>query len=121
MLQVFVRNIECYGYHGWTAEERVVGHRLRISIVADVLSPTHGGDTFTVSYADLAELAVQRNAAKSYRTLEQLASDLCLDIFDAHSAVDGLEITIEKVAPPFSTIAESAGICLAVNRESLTR
>lgn len=121
MLQVFVRNIECYGYHGWTAEEQVVGHRLRISIVADVASPIQGADTFTVSYADLADLAVRRNASQSYRTLELLATDLCLDIFDAHQAVDALEITIEKIAPPFSAIAESAGICLAVDRESLSR
>ncbi|MCX7993518.1 MAG: dihydroneopterin aldolase [Fimbriimonadales bacterium] len=111
--QIIVQGIEFYAYHGVPDAEQQIGHRYRVDIVADI-DLREAGRTddlrHTVSYGDLARLAIQIGTSQQTRLLETLAEQMCAAILERFPPIQRVELFIAKRLPPTGTITELAGV-----------
>jgi dihydroneopterin aldolase len=114
---VFLKGLEVYGYHGASAAEREVGHRLLADISLEVEGSADETDRIadTANYAELGARVTERISSVSYATLERLAADVCRDVLKDFPLVRKVTLTLSKPHPPMPHIAAFAGI--EVSRE----
>lgn len=111
---VFVRGLEVYAFHGFTDDERTVGHRFRVDIEVEVADESGAGDDVEsiVDYTALATIAREVLEGGESRLIEPLAIRICDEVLAQHPRADSVEVSIEKIAPPMPMIAESVGVAL---------
>lgn len=110
---ILLRDLELYAYHGVPAEERVIGHRYRVSGEFELSScgATASDDVQeTVDYGQLAALLADEVRGHQFQTLERLAAILADRIFATFPLVQSLSLTVEKPLPPAPVIAASLGV-----------
>jgi len=118
MYEVFVRELEFYGYHGIKDEEQNVGHRFKVDIDAEVEGTADQTDDIndTVSYTDLADLMIKIGTGQRFRTVEALAFRYCTDALAAFPMITAIQLEVSKPCPPIPAIAESTGVRYRLER-----
>lgn len=118
-MRVFLHGLECHAFHGVPDEEQVIGHRYLLDLAATVPDPAgedHLGDS--VDYGAMGAVALEVMSGPSRRTVEFLAWKIGTEILARFSAVEEVDVTLQKVHPPAPMIAESAGVELTLTRAS---
>ncbi len=116
---IIVEGIEFYGYHGVPDAEQAIGHRYQVDIVAEIdLSEAGRTDDLrhTVSYGDLARLAIQIGTQGQVRLLETLAEQMCNAILERFPKIERVQLRIVKRLPPTGTLTERAGVQITRSR-----
>ena len=116
--QVFVENLEFYGYHGVPAEERKVGHRYRVSLwlTVDGAAPDTDEVEDTADYATIAQTVVFVSSSNQFRTVERLAKAIGQAVLAHFSLAESVRVKVEKRLPPAEMMADTAGVDLVVSR-----
>lgn len=119
-LTVFVRDLEVYAYHGVPAEERVIGHRYRLSMDLDLSecgAVTSDLVSETVDYGAVAQLAGAVLRGSQAHTLERLVGEISDAIFAQFPTVSALRIELGKPMPPADVIVRELGVLYSACRE----
>jgi len=116
-MKVFLHGLECHAFHGVPDEEQAIGHRYLIDLTATVPDPAgedHLGDS--VDYAAMGAVALEVMSSPPCRTVEYLAWKIGTEVLHRFSAVQDIEVTVQKIHPPAPMIAESAGVEVTLSR-----
>ena len=113
-----MRGLEFYGFHGVSAEERVIGHRFRLDIEALVRENASETDNVddTVNYASLANVALEVSRADQYFTVERLVRVMAGEMLGLFPLIESVTLSIEKLCPPADFVAESVGVEFTLDR-----
>lgn len=118
MMQVHLRQLKLYGYHGIDEGEDVLGGEYEVSLTASylpeelpVVSINH-----TIDYTVLYTMVKQR-MQKPTPLLETLATEIASEIFVKFSNVEEVVISIFKLHPPIKNFEGSAGVTYQLKRE----
>jgi 7,8-dihydroneopterin aldolase/epimerase/oxygenase len=115
--RIQLHRIAVYAYHGDLPEEARTGQRFYISLDCALdLSAAGKADDLarTVSYAELAELAVAVATGRRFRLIEALAEAIAADALARFPRLDAITVAIEKPAAPIPTILD--GVTVAITR-----
>jgi dihydroneopterin aldolase len=112
MTTVYVKGLEFYAFHGVTEEERAVGHRLRLSISAEVEETAGKSDLVheTLDYGKLASFALEVASRSQSRTLEHVVDRLGEAVLMRFPICVSVEVELEKIAPPLPFTIEAVGV-----------
>jgi dihydroneopterin aldolase len=116
--EVFIHGLQVYGFVGVSAEERAVGHRLRVDITMRVLGSADETDEVseTADYGDMARQAAAVIAQRPCKTLERQARLIGERLLEHFPLAESVVVEIAKIAPPFEEVAGSAGVKLTLPR-----
>ncbi len=110
--RIFLRNVRFHAFHGVLEQERAVGNDYVVNIVADYdFAQAFLTDELqdTVSYADIYSL-VKEEMEKPSQLLEHVAGRMGKRLFSEFPSIQGLDISIMKVNPPFGADCDGAGV-----------
>jgi dihydroneopterin aldolase len=94
--------LEAYGYHGVYDFEKKTGQKFVIDLVVWTdFTAAAGSDSIgdTISYVDLADIAVDTVAGPSFDLIETLAAAIA-DRINAVAGVTAVEVTVHKPDAP---------------------
>ncbi len=118
MLQVHLRQLKLYGYHGLDEGEDVLGGEYEVSLTTSYF-PSHVplvSIDQTIDYTLLYNMVKQR-MQRPTRLLETLATEIASEIFAKFSNVDEVVISIFKLHPPIKNFQGSVGVTYQLKRE----
>jgi dihydroneopterin aldolase len=117
-MQVHLRQLKLYGYHGLDEGEDVLGGEFEVSLTASYL-PTHVPIVSigqTIDYTILYDIVKQR-MQKPTPLLETLATEIASEIFAKFTNVEEVVISIFKLHPPIKNFQGSVGVTYQLKRE----
>ena len=115
--RIRVRRIAVYGRHGVLPEEERLGQRFYISLEAALdLAPAGNADAVeeTVSYADLAAIAVTIATERRFRLIEALAEAIATEILGRFVRIQAITVEVDKPSAPVPAILD--GVSVAITR-----
>lgn len=100
MMEINVRGLRFYAYHGVMARERKVGQQFEVDLRLEV-EGYDGSDRLeaTVNYAEVIE-AVKAEMEIASDLIEHVCSRICARIRKDFAQVQGGEVTVRKMRPP---------------------
>lgn len=116
-MQIILKDIVLFGYHGVHELERMVGTHFRMNVLIDCghSKPIHAlADT--LDYASVFTL-VKNEFQKTEALLEVLIERIIQSLFNAFSEVKSVDISIVKLNPPIAGFQGEVGVRLKKNRE----
>lgn len=118
LLQIHLKNIRFFSYHGIFEEERILGNNFIVNITVDVVVETlpvlHMKQS--IDYVAIYELVAQR-MAKATPLLETVATEIAQTILARYSLAIKVEISIDKITPPIPSFVGSVGVSFTLERE----
>jgi dihydroneopterin aldolase len=111
---VFVRGLEFEGNHGYSAAERRGTRRFRVNLTLELsLAAAAASDKIadTIDYWKVSEAVVAIGTKSTFKLLEALAGAIGSRIQDIYPRA-GVEIEIEKLAPPCPGVPAACGVKL---------
>ncbi|MCW5941526.1 MAG: dihydroneopterin aldolase [Fimbriimonadaceae bacterium] len=117
-ITLFIEGIEFYGYHGFSSEEKTVGHRYEASLELEIESDAPSSDRLgdTVCYGTVVALVEEVSRARRHDLMEALAHSIAKAILDRHPRVREVRIELAKRLPPIPATVDRAGVSLTVTR-----
>jgi dihydroneopterin aldolase len=118
MMEVHLKQVKLYGYHGLVEGEDVLGGEYEVSLTASYL-PTEVpvvSINQTIDYTVLYNIIIAR-MQKPTRLLETLATEIVGEIFAKFSVVNNVAISIFKLHPPIKNFEGSAGVTYQLKRD----
>jgi dihydroneopterin aldolase len=118
MMQVHLRQLKLYGYHGLDEGENVLGGEYEVSLTASYV-PSHVPVVSieqTINYTVLYDMVKQR-MQRPTPLLETLATEIASEIFAKFSNADEVVISIFKLHPPIKNFQGSVGVTYQLKRE----
>lgn len=116
-MQVHLKGIRLYGYHGLDEGEDVLGGEYEISLTASftpqtlpVISIEH-----TIDYTVLYEI-IRTRFLRPTPLLETIATEIGSEIFAKFPVVRVVDISIFKLHPPIKNFLGSVGVTYHLNR-----
>ena len=109
-----LNNISLRAYHGCYDLEQQVGNRYRVDIaIRTPLGELHRDDDVTkaVNYLTVYEI-VERTMQHTQRTIEAAAANVIDAIRAEFPAIESIECTVAKIAPPLGGKVESVSVTL---------
>lgn len=107
MVQIEIKNLSVYAHHGVYDQERVLGQRFYVTIVADCNLEHHLNCdvlTGTTDYAALSNYIVDFVAKEKFQLIESLAGALAEAILKSFPKIAKIKVTIKK---PHAAIAHT--------------
>jgi dihydroneopterin aldolase len=117
--RIIVDRIGVFAYHGVADEEQRIGQRFHISLEARVDCRRAGASddvADTVSYADLADIAVRVAEGRRFRLIEALAEKIAADILTAHAAVQSILVRVDKPSAPVPHLIDGVAVVIERSR-----
>jgi 7,8-dihydroneopterin aldolase/epimerase/oxygenase len=117
--RIIVRDLQVFARHGVLEEERRLGQRFALDIVAHLdLRPAGESDDFarTVGYDALIALATETMTAKSYSLLEAAAEAVAQAILARFPQIESVEIELRKPAAPIDAVFAHVGVRIERSR-----
>ncbi|RYG42625.1 dihydroneopterin aldolase [bacterium] len=117
--QVLIRGLHAYAYHGVPDHEQATGHRylLDVELTVDGTADRTDDVADTVSYAEVADVALRILGGERRRTLEFLSRDIAETVLALFPSVFSITVTLEKPFPPAPVIAEAMGVRFSLERD----
>lgn len=120
-LRIQLESMRFFAYHGVLEQERRVGnnYRLELSATLNAYGSLYSDElSDTISYAEVYAL-VEREMAEPSLLLEHVLGRIAHRLFEAFSMIEGLELSLAKVKPPFKADLGAASVYLSVRRGEL--
>ena len=115
MEQIFIRDLQVYGYHGVYSQEKEQGQHFLVQARADLsFARAAASDELgeTVDYGSLCLLIRDFFREKRYDLLETAVNELALEILRTFPAIDGLFLEIGKPQAPIPMEFANVGVRL---------
>jgi len=113
MDKILMKNMSFYGFHGVLPEENKLGQKFFVDAVlyVDLQEACSSDNVFdTVNYAEVHEIIQYHATIMRYKLLEALAENIVNEIFQKHSRVQEIELTIKKPEAPVQGIFDYFGV-----------
>ena len=118
MLQIHLKNIQFFSYHGIFEEERILGNHFIVNITVDVtvesIPVLHIKDS--IDYVSVYNLVAKRMAIAT-PLLETVITEIAQSILAQFSLALKVEIAIDKIAPPIPSFEGTVGVSFTLERE----
>lgn len=115
---ILLEGLSFYAFHGATEEEQQVGSHftLDVALHTNLSQATESDDlTQTINYASVYALIKEEMAIPSH-LLEHAGGRIANRLFNEFSALQSLDLTLKKLAPPINGDCMAAGITLHCER-----
>ena len=117
MLQIHLKNLSFFAYHGIYSEERKLGNYFEVNIdiwhQPNVLPVLHIKDT--IDYVSVYEL-VKKRMDKPTPLLETVVTEIAQSILARFSLATKIAISIDKLCPPILQFEGKVGVSFTLER-----
>lgn len=117
--KIIVKNIKCYTKIGVAENERAIGQNLLIDLSAYLdLSKAAKVDELesTISYVEISKSVQQTCQKRDFKILENLAANICQDIFEQFAQIQLLEVEVHKPHIPNPQFIGQASVFVCRSR-----
>ena len=117
--RIFLKGLLVHAHHGLLSHESEVGQRFVIVLdMAVDLSRAAASDHLadTVSYADVASVAVSTFKARNFNLLEAAAGAIAQAILTAFPLISAVTVTVHKPHAPIAAIFDDVGVVITRRR-----
>lgn len=118
--RILLTRLAVFARHGVLPEEERLGQRFYISLDCglDLRAAGRSDDVArTVSYADLAALAVEIATTRRFALIEALAEAIAGAILDGFPAVRTIRVRVDKPSAPVPAVLEGIAVEIVRGRE----
>lgn len=101
-----INDLRIWAYHGWYAEERLIGGEYRIDVVMNLIqTPLDNQLDSTVDYQSVVD-SIRAEMSHEHKLIESA----CKSIFERLSQlpIEGLEVTITKLDLPINNLKSTS-------------
>ncbi|WP_026789514.1 dihydroneopterin aldolase [Pleomorphomonas oryzae] len=108
-----VHRLAVFARHGVLPEEAVTGQRFFISFDAEVDTRAAGASddlTKSVSYADMADVAVGIATTRRFNLLEALAEAIATEILGRFPLVEAITVRVDKPSAPVPHVLDNVSV-----------
>lgn len=110
---IHLTNLEMHGYHGWHAEEQIIGTSFKVDIAVSFTAQNDVENLEdTINYVKIYE-EVRLVFAHPVKLLETLALNVCNVIRTLDDRIILINISIAKLNPPISNFMGRVGVSLS--------
>jgi dihydroneopterin aldolase len=117
LLQIHLKNVQFFAYHGIYAEERKLGNYFEVNIdiwhQPNALPVLHMKDT--IDYVRVYELVKQR-MAKPTPLLETVVTEIAQSVLAEFKLATKIVISIDKLCPPILSFEGKVGVSFTLER-----
>ena len=120
MVEIYLKNVRCYCFHGCLKEEGVIGSDYLVNLWAKgFLGRASLTDKIedTIDYVFLNKVIVEEMSIPS-KLLETVAERILNRILKEESRVQKITVTVSKICPPINGDVESVSVKLSKKREN---
>ena len=120
MVEIYLKNVRCYCFHGCLKEESVIGSNYLVNLWA---KGALGKAPFTekiddaIDYVFLNRVIVEEMSVPS-KLLETVAWRILNRVLNEESRVQEVTVSVSKVCPPINGDVESVAVKLSKKREN---
>ena len=111
--EIFIDELECFGFHGVLEEEKRLGQKFIISSKLTVNSP-EGVDEDdcdkTVNYAQVCDVIAAIAENEQYDLIETLADTIAKEILIRFSMVEKVSVHVDKPSAPIKRGVKNVGV-----------
>lgn len=118
--RIILHDLQVFARHGVLAEEKRLGQRFALDIVAHLdLRPAGESDDYakTVDYGALARLAAETLTARSYDLIEAAAEAVAQAVLARFPAIERVEIELRKPGAPIDAVFAHVAVALDRRRD----
>lgn len=118
--RILVHRIAVFAHHGVLEEEARLGQRFFISLDCGLdLSAAGASDDVadTVSYADLAQIAVGIATERRFALIEALAETIACAVLDRFAAVERIAVRVDKPGAPVAAVLDGVSVEVTRSRQ----
>ena len=120
MVEIYLKNVRCYSFHGCLKEESVIGSDYLVNLwVKGALDKTPLTDKIedTIDYVFLNKVIVEEMSIPS-KLLETVAKRILDRVFREDKRIRKIKVSVSKICPPINGDVESVGVKLSKKREN---
>ena len=120
MVEIYLKNVRCYSFHGCLKEEGVIGSDYLVNLWVKVaLDKTPLTDKIedTIDYVFLNKGIVEEMSIPS-KLLETVAKRILDRVFKEDKRVRKIKVSVSKICPPINGDVESVAVKLSKKREN---
>ena len=118
MVEIYLKNIRCYSYHGCLNEESVIGSEYLVNLwVKGFLGESAQSDELkdAIDYVVLNKIVKEEMSVAS-KLLEAVAKRILTRILKEDNRVKEVSVMVSKLSPPINGDVESVSIKLSQKR-----
>lgn len=108
-----VHRLAVFARHGLLPEEAAIGQRFYISLDAEVdTRPAGAGDDMTasVSYADMADVAVDIATNQRFNLLEALSEAIATALLGRFPLIEAISVRVDKPSAPVPHVLDGVSV-----------
>jgi len=117
-LQIHLKNLQFFSYHGIFEEERILGNHfemnINVHVNANSIPVLHMKDS--IDYVSVYDLVAKRMAIAT-PLLETVVTEIAQSILARYSLALKVEISIDKLTPPIASFEGKVGVSFTLERE----
>ena len=120
MVEIYLKNVRCYSFHGCLKEEGVIGSDYLVNLwVKGALDKTPLTDKIedAIDYVFLNKVIVEEMSIPS-KLLETVAKRILDRVFKEDKRVRKIKVSVSKICPPINGDVESVAVKLSKKREN---
>ena len=118
MVEIKLKNVRCYSYHGCLKEESLIGSEYLVNLwVKTTLGKSHLTDALkdAVDYVFLNNI-IKEEISVPRKLLEVVAKKICTRILVEEKRVSEVTVRVGKLCPPINGDAESVSVKITEKR-----
>ena len=119
MIEIKLKNVRCYSYHGCLKEEALIGSEYLVNLsVKAKLGKSHLTDSLedAVDYVFL-NAVIKEEMAISSKLLETVVKKICDRVLSEEKRVLEVTVRVSKLCTPINGDAESVSVKITEKRE----
>ena len=120
MVEIYLKNIRCYCFHGCLKEESIIGSEYLVNLWAKgALGKASLTDKIddAIDYVFLNKVIVEEMSIPS-KLLETVAERILNRALNEDNRIQKITVSVSKICPPINGDAESVAIKLSKKREN---
>jgi dihydroneopterin aldolase len=120
MVEIYLKNVRCYCFHGCLKEESIIGSEYLVNLWAKgALGKASLTDKIddAIDYVFLNKVIVEEMSISS-RLLETVAERILNRALNEDNRIQKITVSVSKICPPINGDVESVAVKLSKKREN---
>ena len=119
MVEIYLKNVRCYCFHGCLKEESIIGSEYLVNLWAKgALGKASLTDKIddAIDYVFLNKVVVEEMSIPS-KLLETVAERILNRVLNEDNRIQKITVSVSKICPPINGDVESVAVKLSKKRE----
>ena len=120
MVEIYLKNVRCYCFHGCLKEESIIGSEYLVNLWAKgALGKASLTDKIddAIDYVFLNKVIVEEMSIPS-KLLETVAERILNRVLNEDNKIQKITVSVSKICPPINGDVESVAVKLSKKREN---